>query len=109
MQEEFAATGQQYVMYRPFLHALRQAFEERQVKQLLLEGMPGAGKSIAVATLAHWARQAGWVVRTASSPGSCSGQASRSCSFQKGHGSAQAAGRLACVCSMMEVLWVSCF
>ncbi len=51
-------------MYRPFLHALRQAFEERQVKQLLLEGMPGAGKSIAVAALAHWARQAGWVVST---------------------------------------------
>ena len=71
MQEEYAATGQQYVMYRPFLHALRQAFEERQVKQLLLEGMPGAGKSIAVAALAHWARQAGWVVRTTSVFRSC--------------------------------------
>ena len=69
VQEEYAATGQQYVMYRPYFHALQKAFEQRQVKQLLLEGMPGAGKSIAVATLAHWARQAGWVVWATSSLG----------------------------------------
>ena len=64
MQDEYAATGQEYLMYRPFLHALCRGLEEGIVKQLLLDGMPGAGKSIAVAALAHWARQAGWVVHT---------------------------------------------
>ena len=69
VQDEYEATGQQYIMYRPYLHALRQAVQERQLRQLLLDGMPGAGKSIAVAALAHWARQAGWVVRTGPSLG----------------------------------------
>lgn len=53
-------------MYRPYIHALIRAIESQQVKQLLLDGMPGAGKSVVMAALAHWARQAGWVVRAAS-------------------------------------------
>jgi len=64
LQDEFEATKQNYVMYRPYIHALLTAVKGQKMKQLLLDGMPGAGKSIAVATLALWARQAGWVVST---------------------------------------------
>ena len=64
LQEEIAATGQRYVMYRPIIRSLIEAVEQQEVRQLLLDGMPGAGKSIALSLLAQWARQRGWVVRT---------------------------------------------
>lgn len=105
VQEEYEATGQQYIMYRPYLHALRQAIEERRVRQLLLDGMPGAGKSIAVAALAHWARQAGWVVRTESSLGRCITHVPSSYATDRGCDGASAAGRQASVtvrCSLPE-------
>ena len=63
MQEEVEATGQRYVMYRPIIRSLIEAIEQQDVRQLLLDGMPGAGKSIALSLLAQWARQKGWVVR----------------------------------------------
>ena len=63
LQDEFEATGQTRLMYRPVIRSLHNVIEQLEVKQLLLDGMPGAGKSIVLGALAHWARQKGWVVR----------------------------------------------
>ena len=63
LQEEIEATGQKYVMYRPIIRSLIEAVEQQEVRQLLLDGMPGAGKSVALSLLAQWARRKGWVVR----------------------------------------------
>ena len=63
LQEEIEATGQKYVMYRPIILSLIEAVKQQEVRQLLLDGMPGAGKSVALSLLAQWARQKGWVVR----------------------------------------------
>ena len=62
LQEEIEATGQKYVMYRPIIRSLIEAVGQQEVRQLLLDGMPGAGKSVALSLLAQWARQKGWVV-----------------------------------------------
>ena len=51
-------------MYRPIIRSLIEAVEQQEVRQLLLDGMPGAGKSVALSLLAQWARRKGWVVRT---------------------------------------------
>ena len=51
-------------MYRPIIRSLIKAVEQQEVRQLLLDGMPGAGKSVALSLLAQWARRKGWVVRT---------------------------------------------
>jgi predicted PilT family ATPase len=63
MQEEYAASGNHYIMYRPVINLLREALKDQLVSHLLLDGMPGSGKSVALAALAHWARLSGWVVR----------------------------------------------
>ena len=65
------ATGQRYVMYRPIIRSLIEAVVQQEVRQLLLDGMPGAGKSVALSLLAQWARQKGWVVRTLPVPLAC--------------------------------------
>ena len=51
-------------MWRYVIAALAQALEGREHGHILLDGMPGSGKSVALAALAHWARLKGWVVRS---------------------------------------------
>ena len=63
LQDEYEASGQHYIMYRPLIHFLKQWFiEEQEVSHYLLDGMPSSGKSIVMAALVHWARLSGWVV-----------------------------------------------
>jgi predicted ATPase len=62
-QDEYAASGQRLLMWRGVIAALAAALEARSEAHLLLDGMPGSGKSVALAALAHWARLRGWVVR----------------------------------------------
>lgn len=63
-QDEYEASGHNFVMYRPIIHFMKQWFvEEPKVSHWLLDGMPSSGKSVAVAALVHWARLSGWVVR----------------------------------------------
>ena len=62
-QDEYEATRMALVMHRPVHAALCAALAQRQRSHLLLDGMPGAGKSVALAAAAHWARASGWLVR----------------------------------------------
>ena len=62
-QDEYAASGQALVMHRRVDCVLRAALAARSPGHILLDGMPGSGKSVALASLAHWARASGWVVR----------------------------------------------
>ncbi|CAL8465449.1 g4985 [Coccomyxa elongata] len=60
--DEYEASGQHYIMYRPIIHFLKQwIMEEQEVSHYMLDGMPSSGKSIAMAALVHWARLSGWV------------------------------------------------
>ncbi|KAK9903455.1 hypothetical protein WJX75_006121 [Coccomyxa subellipsoidea] len=62
LQDEYEASGHNFVMYRPIIHFMKQWFvEEPKVSHWLLDGMPSSGKSVAVAALVHWARLSGWV------------------------------------------------
>ncbi len=62
-QDEYEASKMALVMHRPCHAALQAALAQRQRSHVLLDGMAGAGKSVALAAAAHWARASGWLVR----------------------------------------------
>ena len=69
-------------MWRYVIAALAKALEGRERGHILLDGMPGSGKSVALAALAHWARLQGWVVRRAAPHASCAVHALRACAVR---------------------------
>eukprot|EP00884_Botryococcus_braunii_P003732 jgi/Botrbrau1/1335/Bobra.0063s0047.2 len=62
LQEEVEYTEDNVLLYRHCMFELEQMFTPDGCKQAYLLGPRGCGKSIALATLVHNARTAGWVV-----------------------------------------------
>ena len=64
IQEELKATDSQQILYRRCIHDLISTVERgRQNRKALLYGPPSSGKSVALAALVSYFRQAGRLVR----------------------------------------------